>query len=103
MGAGPAGSRIGGRDELRRHFGCCAEGGIIEHRQVFLNRPASCLGRQTSRTLDAFLTARVRFDQAAVHGKTLATNKAFFNTTAKHSLEETPKKIALTEAAMPVL
>ena len=50
-----------------------------------------------------FSTARVRFDQAAVHGKTLATNKAFFNTTAKHSLEETPKKIALTEAAMPVL
>jgi hypothetical protein len=71
--------------------------------QVFFHRAARRLGRQTSHILDAFLTARVRFDQAAVDRKALATNKAFFNTTAKHSLEETPKKIALTEAAMPVL
>ncbi len=68
----PTCGRIRRRDELGRHFTCCAERGIVEDGEVFLDRPAGRIRWQARGTLDATAVAGVSLDQAGIDGKTLA-------------------------------
>ncbi len=103
MGAGPAGSRIGGRDELRRDVGCRAEGGIIEHRQILLDRPAAP-PRAASPSSPS--TPRCRLASALIRLASTAkpsppTSLPPCSGAARSRTP--PQQIALAEAAVPVL
>ena len=77
MRRGPPRRRIGRCDELGRHLGCGAERGIIEDGEIFLDRAACRVRRQTRGTLDAGAVAGIGLDQAGIDGEAFAADEAF--------------------------
>lgn len=103
MGACPARCRISRRDELGRYFGRRAEGRVIEHSQIFFDGPAGRLCRQPLRTFDALLPVGIRSDQAGINRTGLAADQTFSDAALQNRLENAAQKIALAEAAVPIL
>ena len=102
-GGGPARRRIGGRDELRLDRRRAAEGRVVEHGQILVDRPVG--GRlQSSRVAGhAALTVGVGGDQAGVDREALAAHQALGHAARDNGLEQLAQQIAVAEAAVAVL
>jgi hypothetical protein len=75
IGAGPLSCRIGGRDEFGANFAGGADCGIIERRQIFLDRACGVFGDGPAIPILAGkrpLLVRIRGDQAGIAGKALS-------------------------------
>ncbi len=103
MGTCPARRRIGRRDELRCHFSRGAEGCVVQHGYVFVDRAAGHVLRQALRSLNATLPVGVGLDQAGVDREAVAAHEPLRHAAAHHLLEEMAQQIAVAEAAMAVL
>src|SRR4029450_1113994 len=103
MGSGPARRRIGEGHELRRHPARPAKGSIVEHSQILLDRSTCGLRWEGLLSLDPLLAGGIRLDQACIACEGSAPAQPLLDPPAQDRLENPTKKIALTEAAMPVL
>ena len=99
MRRGPPRRRIGWCNELGRHLGCGAECGIIEDNQIFLDRAACRVRRQTRGTFDPSAVAGIGLDQAGVDGKAFAADQALINAPLQDRLEQPAQQVAVAEAA----
>ena len=71
--------------------------------QVLIDRAARQFRRQALRSIDATLPVCIGLDQAGIDGKTLAAHQALGHAAPYHHLEDMAQKIAVAEAAVPVL
>jgi hypothetical protein len=67
-----------------------AERGVIQDGEIFSDRTAACLRRQTGSTFDRGAVAGIGLDQAGIDGEAFAADKAFVDTALQHSLEQPP-------------
>ena len=95
--------RVGRCDELRRHLGCAAERGVIDDGEIFLDRAACCIRRQTRSTLDTDAVAHVGCNQTGIDGKAFAADQAFGDAAPQHGLKQPAQQVAVAETAMTVL
>ena len=61
------------------HVGGGTEGRIVEHGQIFFDRPTGCFWWQAPLTLDPFLPVGIRLDQTGIDREGLPTNQALAN------------------------
>lgn len=71
----PPRRRVGRRDELGRHFACCAECSIVQDGKIFVDRAAGRSWRQTGGTFDPVAVAGVGPNQTGVDGKAFAADQ----------------------------
>ena len=103
MRRSPPRRRVSRGNELRRHLARRTERGIVEDGEVFLDRTARRLRRQTRGTLDPSAVAGIGRDQAGIDGKAFAADQALVDTALQHRLEQPAQQVAVAKAAMPVL
>jgi len=105
VGAGPLGSGIGGGDELWHDLARCAEGSIIECREIILHRLQRIqwkIGGIPFLAWNGALLVGIGLDQAGIDGKTFTTDKPFIEAALHDLFEHAPEKITLTKAAMAI-
>ena len=99
----PPRRRVGRRDELGRHFACCAECSVVKDGKIFVDRAAGRSWRQTGGTFDPVAVAGVGLNQTGVDGKAFAADQPLVNAAFQDGFEQAPQQIALAKAAVPVL
>src|SRR5882762_3481017 len=106
VSAGPLRCRIGPGDELRRDLAGRTPGGLVESVEIL---PYGTPARSERRPICTFcagdgpLLVGVGRDQTGIDRKSLPANEPFLDTTAHHSLEDMPERIAVTKSTMAVL
>jgi len=90
--------RIGWRDELRRHFACRAECGIVEDGEILLDRTAGRIGGRP-RAPSTRLRCGVGLDQAGIDGKASPPTSPSVDAALQHCLEQTSQKVTIAKAA----
>jgi hypothetical protein len=88
---------------LGRDLSRCTEGRIVQHGQILFDCPSTGFPRQALLALDALLPVRVRLDQAGIDREAFAADQPLADAAAQDRLEHAAEKVALAEAAVPVL
>ena len=99
----PARGGIGGRDELWRDLGGRAEGGVVRHGEVLCHGATGVLRVKLRGAGDALPPAGVRADHAGVDCEALTADDPPGHAAAHRRPEEAPQRVAVAEAAVPVL
>jgi len=83
---------VGWRDELRRHFACRAECGIVEDGEILLDRTAGRIRWQTRGTSTRLRSLASAWIKAGIDGKALTADQSLVDAALQHCLEQTSRR-----------
>ena len=81
-------ANTGSPDELGHDIGRSAEGLIVEHGHIFLDRPAGRFWRQPLLTLDPFLPIGIRLDQTGIDREGFAADQSLADAALQNRLKD---------------
>lgn len=103
VGTGPLSSRVGRRDELRRHWRGSPESRIIKNSQIFLHGAPSVFFGFPFGSRYRTLLVGIGCNQAGIDRKSFRAHQSLRKAALHHYLEHMSQDIALPEPAMAVL